>query len=499
MDAIYNSANSFKVFNDVTSEFVVGRRVKMDCGLDGVKYASVVSSSYSTPYTTVVIDESDLTASLTDVWYAVITTGPTGSIPDHLHDGSEGHGGVPDIAFIGLTDTPTTYSGSTGLFIRVDSTASGVEFASVPASGIDDHVHAAYVPWDFGTGTISGTGDIYCNDIYTYSGTVYIGDLKLSTDGTNLLVDGNLVEAAIPAFIDLTDTPADYIGTDGYVVVSNGTGLEFQNVTIDSTDLYHGTTVPDSYLGKTYDYYIKIDDNDLYKRSLATYSSNLAPEGTASAQSTLPGGNPSSNLIDGSLSTRWQAGASNSWVWWKDDFGGGNEHAISKVSIYTGNYANTIRHIQIHGSNDNSDWDLLYSINEVSYVNTTWYDYVFVNEQAYRYIRVNFHGQPAKYPALTEVRMYSASAYDWEFIDNIGVTEEYIDTVSGTLQLQIDDQPTTFSGLTDTPDTYDDGYYLRMTASGITTVSGIVLEAPNGSEWLLQVTNSGTLYTTEVI
>ena len=370
MDAIYNGSNSFRVFDNRVSEFVVGRRVKMDCGLDGLKYASVVSSSYSAPYTTVQIDESDLTAALTDVWYAVITGGPTGSIPDHLHDTSEGSGGEIAVGstFLELIDTPATYSGSEGLFLRVDATASGTEFAAVPASGIDDHTHAAYVPWDFGAGTISGTGDIYCNDIYTASGTVYIGDLRLSTDGTNLLVDDALVEAAPGIFTDLTDTPSDYIGTDGYVVVSNGTGLEFQNVTIDSTDLYHGTTVPDSYLGKTYDYYIKIDDNDLYKRSFATYSANLAPGGTASAQSTLPGGNPPSNLIDGSLSTRWQAGDSNTWVWWKDDFGLGNEHAISKVSIYTAGYADTIRHVQIHGSNDNSDWDLLYSILSVGLV-----------------------------------------------------------------------------------------------------------------------------------
>ena len=78
--------------------------------------------------------------------------------------------------------------------------------------------------------------------------------------------------------------------------------------------------------------------------------------------------------------------------------------------------------------------------------------------------------------------VYNSSAGSWNLV--------------GTLE---NTGSTTFSGLTDTPDTYDDGHYLRVTASGITTVSGIILEAPNGSEWLLQVTNSGTLYTTEVV
>lgn len=41
----------------------------------------------------------------------------------------------------------------------------------------------------FGANTISGTGDIYCNDIHTASGTVYIGDLKLSSGDSGLLIN----------------------------------------------------------------------------------------------------------------------------------------------------------------------------------------------------------------------------------------------------------------------------------------------------------------------
>jgi len=191
MDAIYNGSNSFRVFNNVISEFVVGRRVKMDCGLDGLKYASVVSSSYSAPYTTVQIDESDLTAALTDVWYAVVTAGSSGSLPDHAHDGSEGSGGTAT-SFSGIDDhghaayVPWDFGSDTisgtgdiyaGTFYGDGSTLGGIT-----VSGTDDHTHSTYsetnhthvtyVPWNFGSGTISGTGDIYCDKITTTSGVV---------------------------------------------------------------------------------------------------------------------------------------------------------------------------------------------------------------------------------------------------------------------------------------------------------------------------------------
>jgi hypothetical protein len=54
------------------------------------------------------------------------------------------------------------------------------------------------------------------------------------------------------------------------------------------------------------------------------------------------------------------------------------------------------------------------------------------------------------------------------------VLETEFATYSGTLQTQIDNKPTTFLGLTDTPDTYDNDKYAKSTTSGIVwaTVSG---------------------------
>jgi hypothetical protein len=71
MDAVYVSTDSFTVSGDKTDEFNTGRRLKLNCDSDGIKYATTVTSSYFNPSTTVVIDESVLTSNLNSVFYGV--------------------------------------------------------------------------------------------------------------------------------------------------------------------------------------------------------------------------------------------------------------------------------------------------------------------------------------------------------------------------------------------------------------------------------------------
>ena len=224
MDAIYISGNSFKVIEDKTVEFSSGRRLKLNCGLDGVKYASVMSSSYSSPYTTVTIDESDLTASLTDALYGVTQAGAIGSLPNHNHDGLEGSGGTVS----GVGDTvsgtddhehaayvPWNFGAATisgigdiyaGYYYGDGSTLSGIA-----TSGTDDHPHSAYVPWDFGTGTISGTGDIYSGSLNIDDSAV-ISMNFLDLEITNDILSGDVVLVGtsnpinLPTFISDTTT-----------------------------------------------------------------------------------------------------------------------------------------------------------------------------------------------------------------------------------------------------------------------------------------------------
>ena len=161
MIAVYVNSNQFTVSGDKTEEFTSKRRLKIDCGIDGIRYSSVLSSSYSSPNTTVIISENDLTSNLIDVLYGIVQSGNIGSLPEHDHSDLEGQGGTVELldlidtpnsysngkvlmstasgtvwatdfqSFIDLDDTPTTYSGSVGKYLRV--TASGVEFIEIPS------------------------------------------------------------------------------------------------------------------------------------------------------------------------------------------------------------------------------------------------------------------------------------------------------------------------------------------------------------------------------
>jgi len=128
MDAVYVSNNSFTVANNHVEEFISGRRLKLNCSSDGIRYSTVTSSSYFIPNTTVVINEDELTSNLLSVAYGVVQPGDSGSLPDHIHSSAEGTGGLIDIDFIDLNDTPITFSGSQGKYLIVNSTESGIGF-----------------------------------------------------------------------------------------------------------------------------------------------------------------------------------------------------------------------------------------------------------------------------------------------------------------------------------------------------------------------------------
>lgn len=83
MIATYVANNQFTVSTNRTLEFVAGRRVRADCGVDGYKYCTVLSSSYGAPNTTVTIEETTLTANLATVLYGIVEPGSLGSLPWH--------------------------------------------------------------------------------------------------------------------------------------------------------------------------------------------------------------------------------------------------------------------------------------------------------------------------------------------------------------------------------------------------------------------------------
>jgi len=96
LSATFVDADTFTVAGDLTTTFVVGRRIKADCGVDGYKFGTITSSSFGGGVTTVNLTAAsdDLTSNLDVVWYGIVGGGADDqSIPIHSHDGSEGSGG----------------------------------------------------------------------------------------------------------------------------------------------------------------------------------------------------------------------------------------------------------------------------------------------------------------------------------------------------------------------------------------------------------------------
>lgn len=259
MQATYVSSSSFTVSGNETANFTAGRRIKADCGGDGIKYATITSSSYSSPNTTVNIDESTLTSNLTDVWYGVVQPGATGSLPDHSHDGSEGSGGSITVSGSGattlleLTDTPAAYD--TGKYLR--STVSGTEWATVSGgSGTDDHSllinldyassgHTGFqASGDYATSSelTTTSGDIVSQIITDHSnlnsldyassghtGFQAAGDYATSSELTT--TSGDLqtqIDNKPDTLLELTDTPAAY--DNGKYLRSTAAGTEWATV-----------------------------------------------------------------------------------------------------------------------------------------------------------------------------------------------------------------------------------------------------------------------------
>lgn len=139
MLATYVDSNRFNVIDDHSSEFVYGRRVRSDCGVDGVLYSTVVSSVFSSPYTTVTINENILTSNLSDVLYGIINVGNSGSLPNHNHGGVEGQGGAlytPNIRWSYYDSNITAQNGIGYAF----NTTSGSITLTLPSNPSDSDI-----------------------------------------------------------------------------------------------------------------------------------------------------------------------------------------------------------------------------------------------------------------------------------------------------------------------------------------------------------------------
>ena len=112
----------------------------------------------------------------------------------------------PGIVELGTTDD-VTFSGTVGLTLRTGASVNRISndadmSANSATSLVTEFAAKGYVDnyallrdgtnnltgdWDFGSFTISGTGDIHCDDLYTSGTTIHIGDyIELTDTGSAL-------------------------------------------------------------------------------------------------------------------------------------------------------------------------------------------------------------------------------------------------------------------------------------------------------------------------
>ena len=107
--------------------------------------------------------------------------------------------------FLGLTDTPSAYSGQGGKAVAVKADISGLEFVTIPR-------------------LLTQLSDVNIPTLAGQSGK------HLVVNGSNQVILEAPVSPAIPSFLSLTDTPSSYSGQDGKMVVVSGAGLAFATV-----------------------------------------------------------------------------------------------------------------------------------------------------------------------------------------------------------------------------------------------------------------------------
>lgn len=239
MEAVYVSNNSFYIVGDQTFEFSTDRRLKLDCGVDGFKFAAVVSSSYNDPYTTVIIDEDALTANLIQVWYSIIQPGQFGNLPNHHHTNDEGDGGaigsVID-SFLDIQDTPATYSGTEGMYLI--STGSGIDFTTLSGLG-GSWLFFSTPPTD---AVLAEVGTLYYDDS---TGNLYEkNNNSVPYVPANTLIYDTFSSTALNT--DLWDyrlVDNSSVTVNGYLQLNNITGNAHSGATVYSSRYYPSTGI----------------------------------------------------------------------------------------------------------------------------------------------------------------------------------------------------------------------------------------------------------------
>jgi len=141
----------------------------------------------------------------------------------------------PITDFLSLPDTPSSYAGAGGLFLKVKATEDGIEFASGGGAGTDEFVKV----------TASDTTAGYLNSKLVAGSNITL--TVLNAGGNEQLEISSTGGSGASTFLDLSDTPTSYTGSGGLTVKVKTTedGLEFlpdkdELVKVSSSDTTSG-------------------------------------------------------------------------------------------------------------------------------------------------------------------------------------------------------------------------------------------------------------------
>jgi len=324
------------------------------------------------------------------------------------------------------------------------------------------HIGAAY---NLTAGLTGYIDELRISDTYRYNGnfTVFSGPYSASSENWDSF--GSLS----PSFTDLTDTPSTYSGTEGQYLTSTGSGVEWSN----SAVLHYGDTVPETEFGNEGDYFLHTPASGIYVKhgdafECTSFTANVTTEGYTIGQESpsYTGGAFDGITGDGNATGSWYCYHTASYQttgWTGQDFGDGNEKTLVKYRIYNNNVNSAPRSWTFEASVSGT-WTgeevVLDTVSDYAFTaSLEWHDFTFYNNTAYRYYRLNVsanNGNPT-YLVVREIEMMECST----LLEDAGWNEIW----------------------SPVPEAYD----------------SVRLRAPDNGLWDLKVTNSGTLYTTEVI
>jgi hypothetical protein len=281
-------------------------------------------------------------------------------------------------------------------------------------------------------------------------------------------VSGSSGGSVYDSFISLSDTSTTYSGTEGQYLISTGSGIEFAPQPARSTDVLYGKDYanidPTINIGKSYDFYLK-EDGDLWRKQDTIYANvnSLTHDATITSENTA-------YAVENVLTTDSTYCRCNRYGYITFTFD--ELKAITFILVLT-HYENDPYYIKGSVLGDFSDSVTLFSYDPTSYSQKEF----ILDGTKYKAIRFE---APSGSTDFRNIQIYTDNelAYSWQFIQKVSEVSNFLD---------LTDTPTTYSGI--------EGNYLRVTASGIQAVDGVVLTAPDLSEWVLKVTVSGVLYT----